>query len=147
MVSASNGSTVPSIAAALAKNLARLRSERGLSQEELAAKVGVHRNTIHRYESGDGGATLAALAKLAEVLRVEETDLVSAEPAPPRDHAIHECLRRLADAAGITPVLPRLSEETWTALEQAGAPAEVIDEFRRFLNQPKDPKGKKVRNR
>lgn len=64
------------IAKNLAENLSRTRKDRGWSQEDLAKKMDVHRNTITRWESGDGGITLDAIAKLGKVLGIDEMNLV-----------------------------------------------------------------------
>lgn len=136
---------MPTIADAFARNLRRLREDRGLSQSELAQKIGADRNTVSRWERGVGGATLSTLKTLANTLGVEETELVVAAPPAPRDHSIEECLRRIAGKAGVTLGPPALSDEAW-ALFEANAPAEVVAELRRLLNQPK-PAPKKAGDR
>ena len=45
-----------------------LREARGMTQDELAAASGVHRVTIAKYETTDGGMTIATAAKLAAAL-------------------------------------------------------------------------------
>lgn len=45
-----------------------LRTERGLSQKELADKIGVATNTVSQYESGKSKTSINVLAKLAVVL-------------------------------------------------------------------------------
>lgn len=51
-------------------NLRRLRQEAILSQEELAARSGVARDTISKLETGKRKAHPGTLRKLAEVLEV-----------------------------------------------------------------------------
>jgi transcriptional regulator with XRE-family HTH domain len=68
---------MPKIAQALAENLKKLRKDKGLKQEELANMVGVTRQTIGVYEKAEGHVGVATIEKLAEVLGVEETDLVA----------------------------------------------------------------------
>jgi transcriptional regulator with XRE-family HTH domain len=68
---------MPKISECLAANLVRLRKEKGLSQEDLAEKVGISRGTIAKYEAGSAGATLSTIVRLSKALGCEETDLVS----------------------------------------------------------------------
>lgn len=44
------------------------RKERGISQQMLALSVGVHRNTLCRWESGERGCPLWMLLRIADVL-------------------------------------------------------------------------------
>ncbi len=50
---------------------ARLRRERGMSQEELADHAGVYRNYIGMLERAENAATVDMLEKLAAVLQVD----------------------------------------------------------------------------
>ena len=52
------------------QHLAALRKERGLIQQALAERVGLHISQIRRYESGQSQPTLDAIRKLALALRV-----------------------------------------------------------------------------
>lgn len=56
--------------ALLAWNLRRLRGERGISQERLAADAGVDRAYVSEIEREEVGATVDTLDKLASVLDV-----------------------------------------------------------------------------
>ena len=68
--------------------LRALRVERGLSQEEVAARAGMAASTLSRLESGARRLALDHLAPLAGALRVEVGDLLA--PAAGRDPRIHE---------------------------------------------------------
>lgn len=57
----------------VARNLRRLRHERGLSQEELAHLAGVSGNHVGHLEREEKAATVDVLEKLARVL---ETDAI-----------------------------------------------------------------------
>ena len=46
----------------LGQSLAAIRKERGLSQENLAQRMFVSRQTLHRLEAGDPSVSLAVLA-------------------------------------------------------------------------------------
>jgi transcriptional regulator with XRE-family HTH domain len=74
--------------ALLAWNLRRLRGERGISQERLAADAGVDRAYVSEIERELGNATLDMLDKLAALLNVP----------------IHELFRE--PQAGAKPPLP-----------------------------------------
>ncbi|TGK06548.1 XRE family transcriptional regulator [Leptospira fletcheri] len=52
------------------ERLKELRIQKGFSQEELAALVGLHKNHIGRYERGDSQPTADKIRKLADVLSV-----------------------------------------------------------------------------
>ena len=52
-------------------NLQRLRRERGLTQEELAARANVHQTYISGVEAGRRNASVLVLAKLADGLEAD----------------------------------------------------------------------------
>jgi transcriptional regulator with XRE-family HTH domain len=56
--------------ALLAWNLRRLRSEKGVSQERLAADSGIDRAYVSELEREQGNATIDLLDRLASVLNV-----------------------------------------------------------------------------
>jgi transcriptional regulator with XRE-family HTH domain len=58
-----------------ADNLRRTRAERYLTQSELAQKVGVSKQTIHRLEAGKTSPSLPTLRELAKALGVTPADL------------------------------------------------------------------------
>jgi predicted transcriptional regulator len=61
---------------AFAANLRRLRSAQGLSQEELAARTGLHTSEISRLERGAREPRLGTIVKLARGLGVSTERLV-----------------------------------------------------------------------
>jgi Zn-dependent peptidase ImmA (M78 family)/transcriptional regulator with XRE-family HTH domain len=61
----------------IATNLARLRTDRGLSQAELAAKAGLSRLTLGKIERGEVMPRSGTLSDLAEGLRVDLGQLVT----------------------------------------------------------------------
>jgi transcriptional regulator with XRE-family HTH domain len=67
--------------ALVARNLRRLRVERNLSQEALAADAGIDRTYISRLERGLENPTVAMLEQLAEALGAPIVELL-AMPAP-----------------------------------------------------------------
>lgn len=58
------------------KKLQRIRKKIGISQEELAERVGVHRNHIGRIERGETNPSLPLIQKIAKVLKVSGKDLL-----------------------------------------------------------------------
>ena len=61
------------------KNLIQLRKMHQLTQEALAEKIGVTRQAVAKWESGDSVPDLQTGQKLAEVLNVSLDELVSFE--------------------------------------------------------------------
>jgi transcriptional regulator with XRE-family HTH domain len=64
----------------LGARLAQIRGQRGLTQPELAAKVGVHKNTIFNIEK-TGSARFHTLEVIARALDVEISELTDTRPA------------------------------------------------------------------
>lgn len=60
----------------LGKNVARLRKERGESQEAFADRAGIHRTYISDIERGARNPTIAVVAKVAEALGVKPGELL-----------------------------------------------------------------------
>ncbi|MBQ9485572.1 MAG: helix-turn-helix transcriptional regulator [Clostridia bacterium] len=62
------------------KNITDYRTERGLSQKELAQKVGVSQGAIYFWEKEINEPTVRYIIKLAEVFGVSVDELLSFEP-------------------------------------------------------------------
>lgn len=60
----------------LAHNLKNVRTQAGLSQEELAGRCGVHRTYIGSIERGERNVTLATVRKVAAALGVDPLELL-----------------------------------------------------------------------
>jgi transcriptional regulator with XRE-family HTH domain len=56
-----------------------LRVRRALTQEELAAKAGIGKNTVNRIERNQAEPHMSTLRKLAAALGVEPSELVKGE--------------------------------------------------------------------
>ncbi len=68
------------------ETLSQLRKARGLSQEELAARIGVSRQAVSKWETGDASPDLNKLLALADQLEVSLDTLCgreSSSPIPP----------------------------------------------------------------
>ena len=78
------------MAASLARNIANTRRAAGVTQEELAEKVGVFRQTVSDWERGDATPDLANAQRLARALEVSLDELMNFDgetentPVPPR---------------------------------------------------------------
>lgn len=59
-----------------ATNLRRLRSAKGLSQDDLAYEAGVSRSYLSQLEKGAFYASLKVVGRLASALSVEPADLL-----------------------------------------------------------------------
>lgn len=66
----------------LSERIQSLRKEKGLSQEELAAQLGVSRQAVGKWESGQSQPELDKLAALSEVFGVSCDRLLKGEDAP-----------------------------------------------------------------
>ena len=60
----------------LARNLKRLRRERGLTQEELADLAGLNRNYVGMIERQENAATVDTLEALADALQIKAAQLL-----------------------------------------------------------------------
>ncbi len=61
----------------LARNLRKLRAERGWSQEELAERCRLHRTYIGAIERGERNVTLNTLQSIANAVGLSSADLIS----------------------------------------------------------------------
>ena len=69
----------------LGENIKRLRRNKGLTQEELAARLNVVRQTVSKWEKETSVPDAVMLQKIAEVLDTDVTQLLGAEVMEPRD--------------------------------------------------------------
>ena len=75
----------PAVLKHVAANVRRLRTGRGLSQQELADAAGISRRTLINLEGGQANVSLSALDTLAAALGARFVDLISA-PNTPASH-------------------------------------------------------------
>ena len=83
-----------------AERLARLRKERGLTQQELAEGIDLHVSQLRRYEYGTSQPTLEVLRKLAVVLGVSADTLIFADDEREMDvdlKTLLEAIEKLGD--------------------------------------------------
>jgi len=58
------------------KKLQKVRKSKGISQEELAARLSMHRTYIGMVERGERNPTIRTLYKVAKALKVESSELL-----------------------------------------------------------------------
>ena len=79
---------------ALCENIRRLRRARGLSQEELAGRLGVSRQSVSLWEQGETNPTLENIYAMADVLEVSFDELMASHtdgavsPLPAEDEPL-----------------------------------------------------------
>lgn len=89
------------IVMSVAIRLLTVRRQHGLTQLQMAERVGLHVNQIRRYEAGDAQPSLEALKKIALALNVSIDSLVfdDAERGPSNDLALQfEAVSQLPSA-------------------------------------------------
>lgn len=69
----------------LSDNIQRLRKEKGFTQEELATRIHVVRQTVSKWEKGLSVPDAAMLEKIAEVLETSVSQLLGAEIPSEKD--------------------------------------------------------------
>lgn len=67
-----------------AQRLVRLRKERGLSQAELAQRLGIAQPNVSDYERGETQPGFDVLVALAHVLKVSADELMGLQSSPPQ---------------------------------------------------------------
>jgi len=74
-----------SLMASFGQRLRRLRRDAGLTQRDLATRLGVDRRTIQRYELGQIFPVPETLVALVLALRIRFEDLFALSPPMPRE--------------------------------------------------------------
>lgn len=85
-------------------NLARIRSERGLTQEQLAEKIGVQQPTVQRWEAGGRQPRRGSLEAIAAALEVELSSLFEEGDGSDLFPSEDELARMIQRAMGELPV-------------------------------------------
>lgn len=73
-----------------AENLKKIRTERGISQEELAKKVNIHSVQFSRYERGQTQPSIEVVEKIANALNVSIDILVFGSSENQAEHTIKD---------------------------------------------------------
>lgn len=87
----------------LGENIKQLRKDRGMTQEELAIRLNVVRQTVSKWEKGLSVPDADMLQRLADVLEVNITDLLGAPtyPTPEQTDAVVEQLARINEQLAV----------------------------------------------
>ena len=84
------------------ENLKKLRKSKGFTQEELALKINVVRQTVSKWEKGLSVPDSDVLVKIADVLDINVDELLGADIKPDADkNEIAEQLARLNEQLAI----------------------------------------------
>lgn len=113
-----NARTDPSrarqIGVTLGRHIAERRRARGMTQQELAERVGVESVTLSRLETGVSIPSITRLADIADALDTRLAELVSGVSSYPSDQAMEivESLKPLSaeDRALVIGIVRRLTE-------------------------------------
>ena len=98
----------------LQENIKTFRKERGLTQEELAIRVNVVRQTVSKWENGQSVPDADLLQRIAEVLEVSVNQLLGEEKEMEQNrNEIAEQLARINEQLAIR---NRRSKRIWTAV-------------------------------
>lgn len=97
----------------LQENIKNFRKERGLTQEELAIRVNVVRQTVSKWEKGQSVPDADLLQKIAEVLEVSVSQLLGQDREMEHRNEIAEQLSRINEQLAIR---NRRSKRIWTTV-------------------------------
>lgn len=98
----------------LNENIKTLRKNKGFTQEELAVRLHVTRQTISKWEKGYSVPDASMLTDMAEVLEVSVADLLGAEKIDPeKTDAVVEQLVRINEQLTVR---NRRSKRIWTGI-------------------------------
>ena len=96
------------------ENLKTLRKNKGITQEELAARLNVVRQTVSKWEKGQSVPDAEMLAKLAEIFEVPVSRLLGSRIEPDaQPDALAEQLARINEQLLIK---NRRAKRIWTAI-------------------------------
>ena len=84
----------------LALNVMNLRRERGITQAQLAAAIGVSQPRIAELEAGDANPRLVTLSKIAHALGVTLAELMTDHQAGPHAERVSAARERISGAMG-----------------------------------------------
>lgn len=76
--------------AQLVENIKRLRTEKGLTQQDVAEIINMHRSNYSKVEKGEREISIDALVKLANFFGLTLDELVSGETSPLQEITIKD---------------------------------------------------------
>ena len=101
----------------LHENLKQARMNKGMSQEQLAVRLNVVRQTISKWEKGTSVPDAEALLHLSEVLDMPVTSLLGEAPAP-EPAELSDVARQLAHMNELTALKMQREKEWWSKAKQ-----------------------------
>ena len=108
----------------ISQRIRQLRLEKNLTLDQLAARSGINRGTIHRIESGEGSPRVDTLESLCRALGIELHDFFLPTNRIPSDGADDVT----AEGMPASPVLPP-SEEPYPSRKGHGIREGLLDWF------------------
>jgi len=96
------------------ENLRELRKSKGFTQEELATKINVVRQTVSKWEKGLSVPDADSLQKIADVLDVEVSQLLGAKIEKEQDN--NEIAQQLSRINEQLVIKNKRSKKIWTAV-------------------------------
>lgn len=99
----------------LHENLKNLRKQKGLTQEELAIRLHVVRQTVSKWESGRSVPDADILAKIADVLDVSVSDLLGTD-IPSNEPKSNEIVAQLIQLNEQYAIRNRRSKRIWKVI-------------------------------
>lgn len=102
----------------LGENIKTLRKNKGLTQEELAARLHVVRQTVSKWEKGLSVPDAELLQRLAEELEVNVEELLGApiEPETDHGHSTEQLAEQLARINEQLVIKNRRSRKIWRTI-------------------------------
>lgn len=82
----------------LGENIKKYRKQKGLTQKDLASKVGVTASTITKYEKGDLEPNLDIIKKIAKALDISYIEIIDDEYQDADEREIIDTLRKIVGA-------------------------------------------------
>ena len=97
----------------LNENLKQLRKSKGLSQEELAIRLNVVRQTISKWEKGLSVPDADMLIKIADIFEVSVSELLGAKIGEKKEQDVNEVADQLMRINEQLAIKNRRSHRVW----------------------------------
>jgi transcriptional regulator with XRE-family HTH domain len=85
----------PKLSHQIGHRIQQLREEKGWTQRQLAAHLGISRSSLSNYESGDREITLPTLMRTAQLFGIPVDFLLPGAGSVPLEHELYGRLRRV----------------------------------------------------
>ena len=100
----------------LNKNLKQLRKSRGISQEELAIRLNVVRQTISKWENGISVPDADMLIKIADIFEVNVSELLGAKIEEKKEQDVNSLADQLMRINEQLAIKNRRSHRVWKTI-------------------------------